>query len=85
MATETMTYSNYAADQKWLKTDLSQFAARRSTEGPYADNLDVDVLVIGAGFGGPHMLYQMRKEGYNTVLYDVGSDFGGVWHFNAYP
>ena len=46
--------------------------------------MDVDVLVIGAGFGGPYMLYQMRKEGYKTVLYDVGSDFGGVWHFNAY-
>lgn len=71
--------------QKELKTDLGQFASRRSTDGPYADNLDVDVLIVGAGFGGTYMLYQMGKEGYKTVLYDAGSDFGGVWHFNAYP
>lgn len=34
-----------------LKTELTQFAHRRNTEGPYADNLDVDVLIVGAGFG----------------------------------
>lgn len=72
-------------DQSGMTTDLSQLAARRSREGPYADNLDVDVLIVGAGFGGTYMLYQMRKEGYHTVLYDAGSTFGGVWHFNAYP
>ncbi|KAJ5158180.1 uncharacterized protein N7500_007831 [Penicillium coprophilum] len=73
------------ADQKGLKTDLRDFTARRGFDGPYADNLDVDVLIIGGGFGGTYMLYQMLKEGYNTVLYDAGSELGGVWHFNAYP
>lgn len=85
MAAATMGYSNSETAQKGLKTDLSQFSARRSIEGPYADNVDADVLIVGAGFGGTYMLYQMRKEGYKTVLYDAGSDFGGVWHFNAYP
>ena len=34
-----------------LKTELTQFAHRRNKEGPYADSLDVDVLIVGAGFG----------------------------------
>lgn len=36
---------------KKFATDLTDFAARRGTDGPYADNLDVDVLIVGAGFG----------------------------------
>lgn len=86
MATTTITVpSQRPADQKGWKTDLLEFAARRSNDGPYADNLDVDVLIVGAGFGGTYMLHQMRQEGYKTVLYDAGQDFGGVWHFNTYP
>lgn len=34
-----------------MYTDLKQYSHRRSNKGPYADNLDIDVLVIGAGFG----------------------------------
>lgn len=34
-----------------LKKELTEFAQRRSNEGPYADNLDVDVMIVGAGFG----------------------------------
>lgn len=40
-----------AATEKVLKTDLRQYAARRRHDGPYADNLEVDVLIVGAGFG----------------------------------
>ena len=34
-----------------MYTDLSQYSHRRSKEGPYADDLDIDVLIVGAGFG----------------------------------
>lgn len=68
-----------------VKTDLWQFAARRRSDGPYADNLDVDVLIVGAGFGGSYLLYEMRKNGFNTVLYDAGTSFGGTWRWNIYP
>lgn len=68
-----------------LTYDLQEYSKRVRTDGPYADNLDVDVLIVGGGFGGTYMLYLMRKEGYDTVLYDAGTEFGGVWHFNAYP
>lgn len=67
-----------------------EYNKRVRSDGPYADNLDVDVLIVGGGFTGTYMLYLMRKEGYNTVLYDAGTQFGGMkfggaWHSNAYP
>jgi ribulose 1,5-bisphosphate synthetase/thiazole synthase len=68
-----------AKPERILKTELSQYANRRSTEGPYADNLDLDILIVGAGFGGTYLLYEMRKAGYKTVLYDAGLGFGGTW------
>jgi cation diffusion facilitator CzcD-associated flavoprotein CzcO len=74
-----------AEPERILKTDLHQFANRRRTDGPYQDNLDIDVLIIGAGFGGSYALYEMRKLGYSTVLYDAGTSFGGTWRWNVYP
>ena len=64
-----------------LKTDLREFSYRRGTEGPYADNLDIDVLICGAGFGGVYALHEMRKAGYSTVLYDAGKGYGGTWRW----
>ncbi|KAH8798785.1 cyclohexanone monooxygenase [Hyaloscypha sp. PMI_1271] len=68
-----------------IKTELSQYARRRDTKGPYADNLDLDVLIVGAGFSGIYLLYEMRKQGYKTTLYDAGTGFGGTWRWNCYP
>lgn len=34
-----------------MKTELTQYSHRRSNIGPYADNLDVDVIIVGGGFG----------------------------------
>jgi ribulose 1,5-bisphosphate synthetase/thiazole synthase len=69
-----------SAPERIIKTDLTQFSRRRRDDGPYADNLDVDVLIVGAGFSGMYLLYEMRKQGYNTVLYDAGLGFGGTWY-----
>ena len=60
MAATTMSFNPTEPHRKELKTDLSQFATRRLVEGPYADNLDVGALNVGAGFSGTYMLYQMR-------------------------
>lgn len=68
-----------------MKTELSEFALRRSTTGRYADNLDVDVLIVGAGFGGVFLLHQLRKLGLNAVIYEAGNDLGGTWRWNNYP
>jgi cation diffusion facilitator CzcD-associated flavoprotein CzcO len=71
--------------EKILKRDLAEFGRRRKTDYPYNDNLEVDVLIVGAGFGGAYLLYEMRKAGFKTVLYDAGTSFGGTWRWNVYP
>ena len=68
-----------------LKRHLFEYARRPRTDGPYADNLDIDVLIVGAGFGGAYLLYEMRKAGFKTVLYEAGTSFGGTWRWNVYP
>ncbi|KAL0574188.1 hypothetical protein V5O48_007754 [Marasmius crinis-equi] len=45
----------------------------------------LDVLVVGAGFGGLYQLHNLRKLGYNVHLLESGSDIGGIWHWNCYP
>lgn len=49
------------------------------------DTRKFEVLIIGAGFSGVYQLYRLRKQGFNAKLFDAGSDFGGVWHWNCYP
>ncbi|KAL1862432.1 hypothetical protein Plec18170_001258 [Paecilomyces lecythidis] len=68
-----------------IKTELHEYAYRRSTTGPYADNLDVDALIVGGGFGGVYCLYEMRKQGLNAVIFEAGNDLGGTWRWNCYP
>ncbi len=44
-----------------------------------------DVLVIGAGFAGLHLLHQLRAMGYSARVIEAASDVGGVWYWNRYP
>ncbi|KAK7897470.1 hypothetical protein LTR67_005359 [Exophiala xenobiotica] len=46
---------------------------------------ELDVLIIGAGFGGCYGLYKLRKLGFNVHVFEAGSSLGGVWHWNVYP
>ena len=70
-----------AKPERILKTDLSQYARRARTDGPYADDLDIDCLIVGGGFGGVYALYEMRKAGYKCVLYEAGLGYGGTWRW----
>ncbi|KAK7054362.1 hypothetical protein VNI00_003556 [Paramarasmius palmivorus] len=45
---------------------------------------DVDVLIVGAGFGGVSTLLQMRELGLSAKIFESGSDIGGVWYWNRY-
>ena len=47
--------------------------------------LELDCLIIGAGFGGTYALYTLRKLGLNVHLFEAGKSLGGVWHWNRYP
>ena len=46
---------------------------------------DVDVVVIGGGFGGMYMLYRLRRMGVSARAFETGGDVGGTWHWNRYP
>ncbi|KIK69888.1 hypothetical protein GYMLUDRAFT_236350 [Collybiopsis luxurians FD-317 M1] len=46
---------------------------------------DLDVLIIGAGFGGIYQLYQVRLLNLRAKIFEAGSDLGGVWFWNSYP
>jgi len=46
---------------------------------------ELDVLIIGAGFGGCYSLYKLRQLGLNVHLFEAGTGLGGVWHWNTYP
>jgi cation diffusion facilitator CzcD-associated flavoprotein CzcO len=40
---------------------------------------ELDVLIIGAGFGGCYLLHLLRKNGYKTKVVDAATGLGGVW------
>lgn len=42
-------------------------------------DLELDVLVVGAGFAGCYLLYRLRQEGFNVKIVEAGSDLGGIW------
>lgn len=48
-------------------------------------NVDVDVVVVGAGFSGLYLLYRLTKAGFSTRVFERGGDVGGTWYWNRYP
>lgn len=46
---------------------------------------DLDVVVVGAGFGGMYLLHKFRKMGLQARAFEVGDDVGGTWYWNRYP
>jgi cyclohexanone monooxygenase len=47
---------------------------------------EMDVLVIGAGFGGLIASATLRGAGIDDFrILDVAADFGGTWYWNRYP
>ena len=47
---------------------------------------DIDVVVLGAGWGGVMAAYYLSQQGVdNFRCIDTAGDFGGVWYWNQYP
>jgi len=47
---------------------------------------DVDVVVIGGGFGGLLAGARLRQVGVDGIrVIEKGGDFGGTWYWNRYP
>jgi cation diffusion facilitator CzcD-associated flavoprotein CzcO len=54
------------------------------TRGPLTD--EVEVVVIGGGFGGLLAGARLRQAGVESVrMIEKGGDFGGTWYWNRYP
>ncbi|MGE0310948.1 MAG: flavin-containing monooxygenase [Lautropia sp.] len=45
----------------------------------------LDVIVVGAGFGGLYAVYKFREMGLSLQAFEAGGDVGGVWYWNRYP
>ena len=46
---------------------------------------EIDVVIVGAGFGGMYMLHRLRGLGMSAVVFDVAAGVGGTWYWNRYP
>jgi cation diffusion facilitator CzcD-associated flavoprotein CzcO len=46
---------------------------------------EFDVVIVGAGVSGMHMLYRVRELGLAARVFEAGSDVGGTWYWNRYP
>jgi hypothetical protein len=52
----------------------------------YHDNLETEVLIVGAGFGRVYLMHKLRDElGFDCRIYEAVKDLGGFWHWNCYP
>ena len=60
---------------------------------PYSASVDreavdeeVDVLVVGGGFGGLLSAARLREAGVSRIrIVEAGGDVGGTWYWNRYP
>ena len=72
-------------------TDISDFD--QYLEDPYVQPLnreplfdEVEVAVIGGGFGGLLAGARLREAGVTDIrMIEKGGDFGGTWYWNRYP
>ena len=54
------------------------------TRAPLTD--EMDVIVIGGGFGGLLAAARLREAGVKDIrIIEKGGDFGGTWYWNRYP
>lgn len=72
-----------------VDADFSHYA-----DDPYVDqplvrdavHETVEVAVIGGGFGGLLAGAELRRRGFDDILFiDKAGDFGGTWYWNRYP
>jgi cation diffusion facilitator CzcD-associated flavoprotein CzcO len=76
-----------------LETTAGKLAARQAggffmvqrTDRTATRPIDVDVIVVGAGFAGLYMLHKLRALGLSTQVIEAADDVGGTWYWNRYP
>ncbi|CAF9927867.1 MAG: hypothetical protein GOMPHAMPRED_004533 [Gomphillus americanus] len=70
-----------------MRRDISkEHPEAQSTDTINGDVLELDAIIVGAGFGGSYMLKHLRDDlGMKAKIFEAGSDIGGIWHWNCYP
>ena len=71
-------------------TGVFEYLAMDNNRGEHLDrdpqSREVDVVVVGGGFGGLIAGAGLKKAGIDdVVLIEKGADFGGTWYWNQYP
>ena len=60
------------------------YVASKLEREPLED--EVDVLIVGGGFGGLQAAARLRDAGVDDIrIIEKGGDFGGTWYWNRYP
>ncbi|MFE0844534.1 flavin-containing monooxygenase [Streptomyces rochei] len=73
-----------AADAEFGYYADDPYAVASGAREPLRD--DVDVAVVGGGFGGILAGARLRQRGVRRVrIVEKGGDFGGTWYWNRYP
>jgi cyclohexanone monooxygenase len=71
------------------KGEFADFAKNAIPDAPIVRDPiseELDVLVVGAGFGGMLTGAELRKAGVPSFrIVDFAGDFGGTWYWNRYP
>ncbi|EGR50085.1 uncharacterized protein TRIREDRAFT_76230 [Trichoderma reesei QM6a] len=77
---------DFPTESKKFNTELTDYSVQHDDRtGPYAENLDIDAVIVGAGFAGIFMLKTLRDRGLKTYIFEAGNDTGGTWRWNCYP
>ena len=68
-----------------MTTEARNLHPSRHPLNPHTGAQRLDVVVVGAGFGGMYAVYRFREMGLRVQGFEAGGDVGGVWHWNRYP
>ncbi|KAL2040638.1 hypothetical protein N7G274_006617 [Stereocaulon virgatum] len=90
LGVQTSSPSLPLSTQKVLRKDHGAKHLSSPTNGTATNGapkeIETDVLVVGAGFGGVYLLHRLRDElGFKVKVFEAGKDLGGIWHWNCYP
>ncbi len=50
-----------------------------------SDGEVLDLVIVGAGFGGLYAIYRAQQLGLSVRALEGGDDVGGTWYWNRYP
>ncbi|MGY9072736.1 MAG: flavin-containing monooxygenase [Acidimicrobiales bacterium] len=64
---------------------MSNLTPEIANQSNPSESASVDVVIVGAGFGGMYMLHKVRELGLTAQVFERGTGVGGTWYWNRYP